>query len=196
MYTPRQNVECPLFKRDYFNSKYIWTNQGFSGAVLNFRVVSQTYPKWRMFSTNFHWSLSLHHGADWFRNPTTMLIGSGIRRAPVDVVKFLWFTTWYILHIHGYISTAFRMAFASPSNRTPKIDLKKFSPAYNSENHESWKQIPFHKNKDTLVFQIPSQKVFWVGFWGPNTSSKGLGCGPLPSNSDHKDYFIFSRESL
>ena len=26
----------------------------------------------------------------------------------------------------------------------------------------------------TLVFQIPAEKVFWVGFQGPNTSSQGV----------------------
>ena len=115
----------------------------------------------------------------------------------------------------SYISTQLLLAWLSLNftiKPYPKNWSEEVQPClknYNSENHESWKQVPFHKNKDTLVFQIHSQKVFWVGFgvqippqkvFGYRKRSLDigiyLGCGPLPSNSDHKDYFIFSRESL
>ena len=54
--------------------------------------------------------------------------------------------------------------------------------AQSTEKHSCIKQKLLKHDCIPIVFQIPAEKVFWVGFLGPNTSSQGIwkpGCNLL-----------------
>lgn len=54
-------------------------------------------------------------------------------------------------------------------------------PQQNLQLGLSFLLLPIQRSfgvEDTLVFQIPAQKVFWVDLWGPNTSSLSVFGSP------------------